>query len=263
MSHRRVPLLILLCAALLTACRPAQPVPAPTPPVSEGMIVWTRDPAYVVFRTEVVGGLSAFAALGDVPGCTIYGDNRLVWEDDANSDSRVLEDRLSDDAIRGFIARMTVDERLYTYQERLPTLVAAGETAPAVGRITIAVNDVTHRADELSGWDGRYFERVQSACRALSTSPVLVVPQAGWLHVQRAEYASQYPLVIWDSARTGIALAAYTDAPGWVSGAGVGELWRHMRALGANALYQDGEGIFRAMLQVPGVTQSSPPAPAS
>ncbi len=263
MSHRFALLLILMCAALLAACRSAPPQPVQTATVSEGMIVWTRDPAYVVFRTEVVGGLSPFAALGDVPGCTIYGDNRLVWEDDSNSDALVLEARVSDDAIRGFIARMTVDERLYTYQERQPTLAAAGEAVPAIGRITIAVNDVIHRADDLSGWDVRYFERVQSACRALGTSPVLVVPQAGWLHVQRAEYASQYPLVIWDSARTGIALAAYTDAPGWVSGAGVAELWRHMRALGANALYQDGEGVFRAVLQVPGVTRSAPPAPAS
>jgi hypothetical protein len=261
MCYRRVLIPLIAMCALLAGCRSADS-PPPTAVIGEGMITWTRMPDYVVFRTEVIGGVSAFAALGDVPGCTLYGDNRLVWVDDTTRDAIILEDRISDSAIRDFIARMTVDERLYTYQERQPTLVAAGDPVPVVQRITIAVNDLPHYADDLSGWDVRLFDRVQTACRALGTSPVLVAPQAGWLRTQPAEYDMQYPLVLWDSTRTGIRLVDYIDAPGWVSGEGAVEMWRHMRALGSGALYQDGEQVFRAVMQVPGVTAGSPPPPA-
>ena len=51
------------------------------PFASNSIIQWDRSPQTVVFRTEVAGGDDAdsFLIKNEIPLCSIYGDNRVVW----------------------------------------------------------------------------------------------------------------------------------------------------------------------------------------
>lgn len=263
----------LLIATGIAACDQAGSQIPPTAAVAlvgggefnplPGLITWSRDPNFVLFRAEIAGSEDPFLGRNIVPECTIYGDNRVVWLTEGG-DGDALEDRLSDGAISAFIQYLAVNERIYTFTEKLPELAAQYETVPMVERVTIAVNDITHRADGLGGWDSAWFDRVLTACESLSTTPVLIAPQGGWLTTQEVPYAMEPPLVVWDSASTGISLGSYTsDTPGWVTGVGVAELWGRLHALPFTSIYQDGDQFFHVALQVPGVTLASPPAPPS
>jgi hypothetical protein len=260
-------LFLLGSAACQTTAPPAVPTAAasanqigddfnPQP----GLITWLHDPNYVLFRAEIIGGEDPFLVRNVIPECTIYGDNRIVWQTNLDSsDSQILEDRLSDETISAFIQYLTVNERIFTYTEKLPEVAAQYEVAPVVERVTIAVNDIPHRADSLSGWDIRWFDRVLNACQHLSIAPVLVLPTGGWLTTEEVAYDPQPPLAIWSAERTGIGLADYLgETPGWITGEGVAELWQLVRSLPLTTLYLDGERYFRVALQVPGTTRASP-----
>lgn len=255
----------LLIAIGIAACDQSgsQAPPTAAVTINDGLVTWSRDPNFVLFRAEIAGGEDPFLGRNVVPECTIYGDNRIVWMTE-NGDGDALEDRLSDQAISGFIQYLAVNERIYTFTEKLPELEAQYDTVPVVERVIIAVNDITHRADGLGGWESGWFDRVLMACQSLGTAPVLIAPQGGWLTTQEVSYSMQPPLIVWDSERTGISLASYGgNTPGWVTGAGVAELWRRLHSLPFNSLYQDGERFFHVALQVPGVTRASPPTPPS
>lgn len=256
--------LSLLIATGIAACQPAAsgpPIASVT--VADGLVTWSRDPNFVLFRAEISGGEDPFQGRNTVPDCTIFGDNRIVWTTD-NGDGNALEDRLSDQSISTFIQYLAVNERIYTFTEKLPDLAEQYDTVPVVERVLIAVNDITHTADGLGGMESGWYDRVLTACQSLGVAPVLIAPQSGWLTTQEVPYAMEPPLVVWNSTLTGISLGNYTsDTPGWVTGAGVAELWQRIHALPFNSLYQDGERYFHVALQVPGVTRASPPAPAS
>ncbi|MBK8020424.1 MAG: hypothetical protein IPK19_03100 [Chloroflexi bacterium] len=270
------PMIFSLLLLLMAACQQGASPAAPTAVVNAtvlgedfnpqpGLITWQREPNYVLFRAEIIGSNDAFLARNTVPECTIYGDNRIVWQNNLDSSEvQILEDRLSDGTISAFVQYLTVNERVYTYTERLPEVAAQFETTPVVERVTVAVNGITHRADGLSGWDPGWFDRVLTACQTLSTAPVLVVPGSGWLSTREVAFNPQPPLILWDAGVTGISLAGFTgDTPGWVQGAGVGQLWNRIRALPVNSLYRDGDRTFQVALQVPGVTLGSPPQPTA
>jgi|GEM_PF-1879548 len=193
-SHPIAAIAVLIL--ILCGCQQSVPPGPPTARVSSGggVIAWTRDPAFVLFRAEIVGG-EAFAAMSQVPLCTLYGDNRIVWTDITDTrDANVLEDRLSDAVISTFIAYLTVNERIYTFEEKLTDRATSGNTMPIVERVTIAVNDTVHRANGLSGWESGWFERVLSACRNLSAAPVLIAPAAGWLSAREVAFTVEAPL---------------------------------------------------------------------
>ncbi|MCK6577442.1 MAG: hypothetical protein L6Q98_04980 [Anaerolineae bacterium] len=269
--------LCLLLVLSASACQqgPAQDSP-PTAAVdasllgdrfnpAPGLITWTRDANEVLFRAEIVGGEDPFLARSIVPECTIYGDNRIVWQNMLDSaDVQVLEDRLSDQTISAFVQYLTVGERIYTFTEKLPEVAAQYDTAPVVEHVTINVNGILHRADGLSGWDSTWFDRVLATCQGLGAAPVLVLPSQAWVNSREVSYDPQPALILWDAAATGIRLGAYTgDTPGWVEGDGVRQLWNRARGLPLNSLYREDGRTYQIALQVPGVTRGSPPPPTS
>lgn len=228
-----------------------------------GLITWVRDPNYVLFRAEIAGGEDPFLDRNVIPDCTIYGDNRIVWKNELDAqENQALEDRLSDDAISAFIQYLTVTERIYTFEEKLPDLATQFPTVPVVERVTIAVNGMSHRADGLSGWDAGWFDRVLDTCKSLGQSPVLILPQAGWLSTREVPFDVAPPLVMWDAAATGFSLGEHVgDTPGWVTGQGVAQLWERIHSLPLNSIYQDGDHFYWVALQIPAVTRGSPPTP--
>jgi len=244
-------LCIALTAAALTACR-SNP---------DDIIDWQRDPNTILFRADVTGGdQDALTALNDVPRCTIYGDNRVVWVNELGGFSiEVLQDRLPDPTITRFVGYLTVSEQIYTYNTKVRTPVP--DAQPVIESIALAVNGVTHLTDSDSGWDQNWFGRVVDACAALSTAPILFAPEGGWLIAVETPYDINAPASGWDGVR--LADAAAAREPVWITGEGATLLWDTIHRSPSNLMLVEDGVYYRVALQVPGVSRNAPPAPAT
>jgi hypothetical protein len=242
----------------LAACRPAS---------NPNMVVWERSPETVVFRADVVGGeQDEVQALNEVPRCTIYGDNLVVWVNELGMFERqVLVDRVPDAAIARFVEYLAVAERIYTYNQ--PVITQEADAQPVIETITLFVNGVEHRATSLSGWDQHWFQRVVNACANISQTPVLYEPEGGWLRAVESEYNINAPTSAWLPSETGLRLSDAAAEPLWIEGENARAIWRLLHTSPPNLLVVelDGAGAryFRLVLQVPGITRAAPPRPSS
>lgn len=242
----------------LAACRPA-----PNPNV----VIWERSPETVIFRAEVVGGeQDAVQALNEVPRCTIFGDNLIVWVNDLGAFERqVLVDRVSDAAISRFVEYLAVTERIYTYNQ--PVTTQEPDTQPVIEVITLFVNGLQHRATSFSGWDQNWFQRVVTACANISQSPVLFEPEGGWLRAVETDYNINSPTSGWRPSETGLRLSDAVEEAIWIEGENVRAIWRLLNTSPPNLLVVEQDGantrFFRLVLQVPGITRAAPPPPSS
>ncbi|MFN8528468.1 MAG: hypothetical protein U0670_07645 [Anaerolineae bacterium] len=262
--------LLLICVlACLSACQTVQP-PPPTPiamsaaiAANNTLIQWVRSADTIVFRADISGGqrASTFAAKRDIPLCTIYGDNRVVWVNELGAfNIQVLYDRLPDSVIADFVAYLTVNERIYTYNST-PVPEQVGEPDAVVESIQINVNGADHYADAFSGWDDAWFSRVLTACRSLSTTPVLFEPSGGWMSVVEVPFDREAPLLTWDAAATGLDLPTLAQGGSavWVTGTNAVQLWRTQNTQPSRFLYFQSDKFFAVALQVPGISTNSPP----
>jgi hypothetical protein len=248
-----VPLLLAACAA------------APSQPVTDGAAIqWDRSAATVVFRADVTGGAQdPFAARNDIPPCTLYGDNRVVWTNDLGQyNTQVLEDRLTDDQIRTYVNYLALNEQLYSFKARaeLPS-----NPSPVVERLTLFVNGVNHVTDAFSGWDTQVYLRILDNCRKISMRPVLVVPAAAYLSAQVEDYDPMAISIYWDSAANGLSLAelAVSGERKWLTGQTVTAIWNVLRGSPPSVQFTENEITYAVALEVPNLTAQSPAAPAS
>jgi len=257
-------LIVLVLATILAACN-SQPETTPgafNP--DPNLVVWDRSPQTVIFRADIAGGESDFRARNRLPNCTIFGDNRMVYVNELGPFTiQVLEDRVPDGAISAFVQYLTVNERIYTFDEHLNEIQTQADVNPVVESALINVNGMEHRADSFGGWDADWFPRVLAACKTLSLAPVLVEPSSGWVSAQAIPFNPQPPLATWDSQVTGVNLAALAAAgtPQWISGAGATALWTTLHSLPSNLIFEENGSYFEVALQVPGITRNAPPAP--
>jgi hypothetical protein len=254
---------LLLIAALAAGCRAAEPGTPAAPPQSQRVIQWDRSPTNIVFQADVVGGSEDISRLSDVPRCTIYGDNRVVWVNELDAfHTEVLYDMLTDTTIESFVTYLTVQERIYTYQALASEQQTQG-IAPVVETVFINVNQQAHSADAFSGWDSDWFSRVLRSCQRLSQAPILFEPDGGWLTTVRAAYNTEAPIITWDAHDTtlNLAAAASGDQPGWISGGDVMTLWNYLNTLPSSLLFSENSQYYRIALQLPGISRTSPPAP--
>lgn len=263
----------LIAVIILAACQPGtSPMPSDGVGQTTGgaLVIWDRDPASIVFRAEIVGGeAESIERLGDIPYCTIYGDNRVVWLNFLGSyETQVLYDYATDDAISRFAELMTVTQRFYTYRALANVQLPSAE-APVYEQIQLNINGIDHTADSFSGWNSDYFFETVELCKSVSTAPILFEPTGAWMYVHPVDSAPDTAILFWDSAAIGIDLGevAVAGAPRWVEGDLLRALWFTVRTTPSNIVYADSFGaegrLFRISLQVPGITRTSPPPPES
>ncbi|HVU09855.1 MAG TPA: hypothetical protein VHD90_01205 [Phototrophicaceae bacterium] len=252
----------LMVLVLLAACRPATNNQAADP----NIVQWDRNPQTILFRADVIGGETDFMTRNDIPNCTIFGDNRIVWVNELGPfQIQVLEDRLSDATISGFIQHLAVDDRIYTYDAHLADIQKQSNANPVTETITLNVDGIEHQADSFSGWNSDFFPNVLQDCKNLAQAPVLVAPSTGWISAQTIPFNMQPPLVVWDAQQTGISLntVASAGSPVWMTGQGVTTLWNELHSLPTTTIFEDDKNYFQVALQVPGVTRNAPLAPGS
>lgn len=234
---------------------------------SAALIQWQRSPDTIVFRAEVTGGedANAFYMRNDVPYCTIYGDNRIVWNViNSDNNSRILFDRLPDGTIQRFVEDLTIAYRIYDYSAGID-LQPASQVQPVVERITLNVNDRVHITDAFGGWDYLYFLEIVDRCQALSQSPVIFEPTEAWISVSPTTYDPNTSSVLWDANAAGLDLAelAASGERRWITGRNVRVIWNVLRTSALNVQFEQPGATFVVALEVPGVTAAAPPRPAN
>lgn len=265
-------LMLLLIMLTIAACTEAPP--PPTPIISSASVVagnnviqWVRSPEYLTFRADISGGAreNTFEGLRDVPSCSIYGDNRVVWVNELGiNQTEVLYDIVPDEQIANFIAYLTINERVYTYQAIAPT-AGVDEPSPVIERINLNVNGIQHHADGFSGWNADWFPRILQRCKTLSATPILFEPTAAWVTVEKLpsdNLDTSAPMLRWE-ATSGIDFSAMVSGEAaWVTSPALLQLWRQQNSQSSRLIYMQGEEFYRVAIQVPGISRVSPPAPS-
>lgn len=262
-------ILILLGLLLaLAACEGGANDTGGEPFAGNSIIQWDRSPSTVVFRTEVVGGDrdTSFLARNEIPLCSIYGDNRIVWTNDLGDfDTQVLWDKVTDQQIQDFISFLTVAQQIFSYDAG-GDLQPPAAVQPVREVITVGVNGRVHRTDSFSRteWPVDYFQNIVDFCKQVSRAPVLFEPTGAWLTVQSIPYDSNRPLQIWDGPAAGLDLTerAQQTEPLWLTGDNLRILWNIIRTASPQVMFSDLDGnAFEVVLEVPGIHPNSPPAP--
>ncbi|RMF77253.1 MAG: hypothetical protein D6737_18220 [Chloroflexi bacterium] len=233
---------------------------------STNLIQWNRDPYAIIFRADLTGGdTESFLGRNEIPACTIYGDNRVVWVNDLPGfGSEVLEDRLSDERIISFIEHLTFAENIYSY-EAAADLELPGDVQPVVETLRVFVNNNDHVADAFSGWPSDYYERIVEACQTLSESPVLFEPTGAWVSAQEIAYDTNLASVEWDAEAANLSFAEIFDSgqPRWIDDNNVRILWRILRESPPNIQFIEGDRTFQLAFEIPAVTRLAPPPPGN
>jgi len=228
-------------------------------------IYWTRTPETVVFRTDVVGGETAqlFTAKNEIPNCTIYGDNHIIWTNTAGDNStQILTDIIPDATLYRFFTDLTIADRIYTYTAGANTQPPS-TTAPVVETLALNIGGREHITDAFGGWTYPYFESILNRCMALSEAPAIYEPSEAWISAVEVPYDSNRPQRLWDNVASGLDLAQIADGgePQRITGNNVAIIWALIRGGGAEVQFAQDIRNFNVALQVPNVTRDAPPRP--
>lgn len=267
----RKPLLgmMILLAALITACggneTTSGDIGGESAAVDNNPIQWDRSPDTIVFRADVVGGdmVGTPQEQSEIPACTIYGDNRVVWTTYTSDDEiQVLYDILADEVIRSFVEYLVVGKRFFEYDAEA-SLQSASGPQPVVETLFLNVNNEPHLTDSFGGWDYDYYVEVLRFCREISIAPVIYEPSGAWVAAVEVPYSPNTPSIFWDPVANGIDLAALAASgePMWVTGAPLQILWHRFTTSLPGTRFDQDFISYEIILQVPGISRTSPPAP--
>jgi hypothetical protein len=227
-------------------------------------IEWDRNPKTIVFRADVTGGNNdPFLALNDIPTCTIYGDNHIVWTNELGVNNvQVLEDRVSDDKIREFVSYVALTKQLYKYSAKADTLPLTS-SKPVVETLTLFVNNVNHKTDAFGGWDYQYYQEIVQNCHNISTAPVTYAPSGAWISARAVDYISDAPRQPWDAAANNLSLKdlAASGQPKWIADRNVGVFWNLFLTSPKTMQFIEGDLQYNVAIQVPNISRDAPAAP--
>jgi hypothetical protein len=263
---RRLFICISITALLgIAACQPNAVDPNAQVVDNRPPIDWDRNPNTVVFRADVTGGsVDPFVSRNDMPYCTVYGDNHIVWINELGPfETQVLEDRVSDEKMRDFIYYVGIEKNIYQYDQRQDNQPASSNS-PVVETLSLNVNGVLHETDPFSGWDFDYYSSLLKACKDISEAPVLFEPAAAYVSARTAIYDPTSPSIFWDPQANGLSLAelAASGERRWITDRNVRVLWQIIRTSPPSIIFNENELQYQVALEIPNITRNAPAAPS-
>ena len=232
------------------------------------VLEWDHAPDAVVVRLDTKG------STGDpvydnntLPYCTLFGDGHVMWVDPFADPEQVLEDRVSEQIVRGFL-EYVIGTGFYTWDPvtglLLPATTEPDNPGPIVEQITVTLYGQTVAQSALSNWPRETFANILDRCQHLSDSPALYQPSGGWLSAVPSEMRSDIPSLPWESFAENFPNVDITtmtlDAPVWATGDLLRVAWELVRE-GRVQITRDNVA-YRLVVQVPGLQPAAPPAPA-
>ncbi len=259
---------LLICLAILvmavTACGGGNNTNNSQSSDQSNPIEWDRDPKTIVFRADVSGGSDdPFFVLSEVPRCTLYGDNHLVWTNElAVNNVQVLEDRITDDQVRQFVSYVALIKQLYNYTAKADVMPLT-DPKPVVETLTLFVNNVNHKTDAFGGWDYDYYQDIVNHCQQISTAPVIYVPAGAWISARVTQYDGRAPSQLWDPKANNLSLKdlAASGQAKWITDRNVGVFWDIFLTSPKNIQFVEDNVEYNVAIQVPNITRDAPAAP--
>lgn len=239
----------LLCSQL--ACNTLFP---PRPKVE-----WDTDPGVLVIRASFGGGLvPQNFALNAIPDAQVWGDGHLVWVDyGTNGERRVLEGDLTPDQLEAFLTR-AVNAGFFGWENVYsnPDVYDAGTQCLSLSLLS----ESKSVCEYYEGAPRAYHQLYNDLAGGLDLDGTDYVPARGYLTAQRMGDSYSQPVALhWPVDSLGLSLG---DAQGgvWVEGEALKLAWRTVNT-NLYSVVQEGEAYYQLIVQVPGVSQSEPPAP--
>jgi hypothetical protein len=227
-----------------------------------GLFDWQRDPETIVVRLDSQPDQEDPALLlNRLPPCTLWGDGRLVWLTRTETGSEeVLEARLDDATIRAFLEDI-IARGFYSWENELLPPTAEN---PIVESITVSLYNEVRTVRRFSAWPQSGFTRILEQCQGLSSQPVRVLPEAGWVSAYSVPQDDNLPSWDWPrDAPFSLQELAVSGEARWLEGSLASYVWQVAREdRGTYQALERGTGAYRVAIVVPGYSRDAVSAPA-
>jgi hypothetical protein len=222
---------------------------------------WDPDPAAVVLQvTNCCGFVPYEVALNYIPDATLWGDGRIVWvEAGPGGQRRVLEGRLTPDEQRGFLDRIAA-AGFFGWESNYGDYSV---TDLASRCLTVTLAATRHQVCEYyRGAPAAFDDLYAAAAQGAGAAGADFVPERGYLSARELEgfEPGTTTVVPWPAEAAGFPLA---EAQGgrWVEGEALRAAWEAVNANFWGQAVEDAGRYYQLVVQVPGLSQSEPPAP--
>ena len=222
-----------------------------------GPFDWNRTADAIVVRLDSQPDQESPAfRLNNIPPCTVWGDGRVVWVNETGSSAEeVLEARIEDDKIRAFLEDI-INRGFYDWEDEL---IPPSTGNPVVETITVSLYNDVRTVRRFSIWPQSAYTHILENCRLLSESPVLVMPEAGWVSAYQVPRDPSMPNWLWppDASFTLQELAENSQAR-WLEGPLATELWLSAREERGDAQILERNGnAYQVAIVVPGYSRDA------
>lgn len=253
-------MLLLVILLLVAACTTPTPTPA-LPAANNNNVDWDHSPDALIVRLAYAGTFaSTIDDLNNIPYCALWGDGHVIWVDPFADPQLVLEDRIDEARMRGFLEFM-IDMGFFDWANQRDLSANPAESSELEQlTVTLYGQTVNHAG---SHWPADTFEQLLNYCRHLSNAPVQYLPPGAWVSAVPVDVQRGAPTIPWsvyESRYPDVDLVAMPpDDPQWATGDWLQRAWEMARQ-GRTQLTQDGV-TYKIAVQVPDLQESAPPAP--
>ena len=252
-NRSSLPSLCSLAALLLSqlACNTFFP---PKPDIE-----WTTDPETIVIQASFGGGLvPQNFALNAVPDAQVWGDGHIIWVDyDTHGARRVLEGYLTTAQMETYLGQV-VNAGFFGWENFYsnPDVYDAGTQCLSIH----LASESKSVCEYFEGAPSAYHKLYNEVAGGLAMEGSDYVPTRGYLTAWAIGDLYSQPVALhWPADSVGLSLR---EAQGgvWVEGEALELAWRTLNT-NLYAIVQEGDAYYQLVVQVPGVSQSEPPAP--
>ncbi|MEB2286528.1 MAG: hypothetical protein OZ934_00285 [Anaerolineae bacterium] len=228
-----------------------------------GLFDWSRAPDSIVVRLDNRPLEDSPASLlNSIPPCTLWGDGRVVWTTVGEYGAEdILEARVADDAvIRAFLEDI-IGRGFYEWEDEL---ILSSEVSPVIESITVSLYNETRTVRRYSSWPQNSYSHILERCERLSSTPVRVLPAAGWVSAYEIPRDSAAPSWLWppDAPFTLRELAASQEER-WLEHQLATDIWLSARERQGNMqVVERGGAAYQVAIVVPGYSRDAAAAPA-
>lgn len=224
-----------------------------------GPLDWEREADTIILRLDARRPNDPAAQqVGEIPACTLWGDGRLVWMNELEDGQEVLEARLNDEEVRSLL-EFVIFSGFYDWES---DFIVEDGSNPTIESMTLNLYEDTFTLQRFSDWPADGYERILQRCREASSTPVLFLPDGGWLSAIEVPQIEGVGYWRWPGPNVGIELAQLVNSePVWIEGDLARRIWENNVEDPAPSRVLEEEIAYQLVLQVPQITRDSPPRP--
>jgi hypothetical protein len=260
---RRSLLLIGVIGLMLVACSKEKKSPANT---GSGQVLgsfdWDRSPSTLIVRLDTQSETASQPdRLNSIPPCTLWGDGRVVWSTfDETGAEQILEARVDETTMRTFLEDI-INRGFYNWTS---DLVPSDASNPVSESMTLYLYNEAHTVQKFNAWPQDSYTKILQNCQHLSSTPVLVLPKAGWISAYPIPLDSSMPNWRWpSSAPFTLQELAEKSQSRWLEGDLASYIWLNARRSHGRIQVIERNQAYQVAIVVPGYSREAASPPTS